>query len=375
MLNDFDGVDGFGRFVRYARELSPTTKLATFGRASRDIPEFFDRFELDAIGTAGDYEATALDFLRYIEEAPAAPGLRIRDANGYTTIAGPIAWLTADEWALPDVREIPYHAYGMLYANDLNKFCGIPARKELVVPVARGCPVGCSFCDVPRQQGLRERRLSVARVVEYIASNFRPNGFEYVSFYAPTFTLKRNWVRELCASLKDSDLTVPWKCVTTMTHLDDALLGEMASAGCIRVSVGVETFADSAKASLPVLKRDSRSRFLDLARSCQDVGIELNCFVMFGLPGESAESAVGTYRTLSAEGHRVRPTVYTPYEAMTGCMSIEEFSTFNRQLLLPTAAAGRDERAAFYSALYSNDFDRTTDVHHKIPLAAKASTQ
>jgi anaerobic magnesium-protoporphyrin IX monomethyl ester cyclase len=178
----------------------------------------------------------------------------VRTDDGEYSCSAPGVFLSPEAWKLPDVTEIPYDAYDKLYRDDLNKFCGIPDRRELVVPVARGCPIGCSFCEIPAQQGLHERRLPVQLVIDYIgqASIFRR--FDYVSFYAPTFTLRRDWVERLCSQLSSLHRRLRWKCVTTLWHLDEDLIRHMAESGCIRISVGLETLSPRAEAKLPKVK-------------------------------------------------------------------------------------------------------------------------
>jgi radical SAM superfamily enzyme YgiQ (UPF0313 family) len=307
-------------------------------------------------------------FIAYICDKVVPNDLRVREADGsYRTYPrGP--WLAPEQWVLPDVGEIPYAAYDRLYSDDLNKFCGIPNRRELVVPVARGCPVGCAFCDVPRQQGLRERRLSVESVVAYIHESLKRQNFAYVSFYAPTFTLKRNWVIALCDAFRSADLSVPWKCVTTMAHLDEDLLERMAAAGCVRVSVGVESFAPEAAPFLPKIKQDAKDTFARIAAAAAAVDIELNCFLMFGIPGEPPTLAVATMMALVRAGHRARPTVYTPYDQIRPDSSIAEFDRFNRQTFVGDELSPQ-ERAELYAVLYANTFDLPSEVAARIPIA------
>src|SRR5690606_15315161 len=142
-----------------------------------------------------------------------------------------------------------YDAYSLMYKRDENKFCGIPQRKELVINVSRGCPVGCEYCDVPRMQGRNERRLSVDRLIEYIESSFQLIPFEYVSMYSPTFTLNKKWVMEFCDKMIKKGSKYPWKCITTVFHLDEELIKNMAKSGCIRISVGLETLGQNARDS------------------------------------------------------------------------------------------------------------------------------
>jgi hypothetical protein len=367
VMNDFDQVDTFRRFCDYARRLSPSSKLVTFGRLSKQIPGFFERFGFDGIVESGDYEAGVLGFLRVARgDADHAPGVRLRAGGAYTSpVAG--RYLSADEWHLPDVREIPYRQYEQLYRNDLNKFCGIPERCELVVPVARGCPIGCSFCDVPSMQGTKERRLSVARTLEYIEASFASAPFEYVSFYAPTFTLDKPWVRELCRALVAMGSPYPWKCVTTLAHLGDELIELMAKSGCVRISVGLETLDPQAFKALPMIKRDSKASFEHVAERCAKHGIELNCFVILGLPGDTYEGVAATVEHVLRHGARVRPTIYTPYHLLRDDMAEHEVSQFNRQLLVEESAAPElAERC--HELFHANDADRATTVMSRIPV-------
>ena len=339
LVNDFDVVEGIGRAADYARALAPAATILTVGRLSYQNPTFFRQFDLDAVGVEGDYEATVSETIRWVangrpERADVA-GVAVRTRFGWRDPAKSGAWLQAAEWVLPDVRDIPYLHYENLYRDDRNKFCGIPHRRELVVPVARGCPVGCGFCDVPAMQGLRERRISVEGTVGYIRDCFATHPFEYVAFYAPTFTLAKRWVGELCDALISESRRYPWKCTTTMHHLNRDLVERMAAAGCVRISVGVETFEPEAARRLPLSKQSPRERFETVSKWCRETRIELNCFVIVGLPGSTAEGTRQTVAAIASAGARARPTLYTPYHRMYGAMSEREVSSFNRQVMAP----------------------------------------
>ncbi|MGK5627804.1 B12-binding domain-containing radical SAM protein [Streptomyces sp. URMC 123] len=375
LVNDFDVVEGVRRAADYARALLPDAAVMTVGRLSHQNPGFFERLELDAVAHSGDYEAAVEETVRWLEagrpDGPGPAGVAVRTASGWQPPARPGTWLPADRWVLPDVREIPYSRYENLYRRDESKFCGIPERRELVVPVARGCPVGCDFCDVPTMQGLRERRLDVPRVVDYIRRSFADHPFEYVAFYAPTFTLNKRWVLELCDTLDAEPRRYPWKCATTMHHLDENLVARMARAGCVRISVGVETFEDEGAGELPRIKQSPRRRFEELSSWCAEHGVELNCFLIVGLPGTTPEGTRRTMEEISKAGARVRPTLYTPYDRMRPEMSERELSGFNRQLFVDPeevrATTGYEPRE-FLELLYRGD-DYLTPATERIPTA------
>jgi radical SAM superfamily enzyme YgiQ (UPF0313 family) len=366
LLNDFDAVDTFERFVGYARRLCPGAKLVTFGRLSKQVPGIFERMGFDFIVASGDYEAgvhAAIESLG--QPARALPGVRVRGEAGYLAEL-PGVFLEPEAWAFPDPAEIPYAAYDNMYADDSHKFCGIPQRRELVVPAVRGCPVGCEFCDVPTMQGRRERRVAVDSVVEYIQRSFAEHPFEYVSFYAPTFTLDKAWVRQLCAALGTLPRRYPWKCVTTTWHLDEELVATMARSGCVRISVGLETLDTAAHKSLPKLKRVDEVSFEEIAGWCSRAGIELNCFVILGLPGDSPSGVRATVEKVLEVGGRVRPTIYTPYHLMRDDMSLAQVGEFNRQLFIE-GTQPREIEQLYYELFYANADDRLTEVMAKIP--------
>jgi anaerobic magnesium-protoporphyrin IX monomethyl ester cyclase len=376
VINEFDVVEGVRRAADYCRALAPEAMLITVGRLSFQNPDYFRTLPLDAIVTSGDYESGVAAALRWAEdgrpELAGLPGLLVHTSAGWREPSGPGTWLPADEWVLPDVDEIPYLMYESLYRNDENKFCGIPERRELVVPVARGCPVGCSFCDVPTMQGLRERRLGVARTVDYIRDSFTRQPFEYIAFYAPTFTLDKRWVRELCTALRAEDRTYPWKCATTTHHLDEDLVRDMAAAGCIRISVGIETFEETAADHLPRVKQRAEDRFDTVAAWCRQYGVELNCFVIVGLPGTTPAGTQRAMEMITKAKARVRPTLYTPYERMHAGMSERELSAFNRQTFVEpdkVLATGHTP-AAYLDLIYGRD-GYVTPATTRIPTARR----
>jgi radical SAM superfamily enzyme YgiQ (UPF0313 family) len=220
-------------------------------------------------------------------------------------------------------------------------------------------------------QGSRERRIGVERAVAYIAEAFERLPFEYVSFYAPTFTLQRRWVVELCEALSALPRRYPWKCVTVLRMLDPELLRRMAASGCVRISVGIETFSRGAAASLPRIKREAREQFEQTASHCREAGIELNCFVMLGLPGDSPEDIRATIDLCRRHEARVRPTVYTPYDRMRDDMTVAQIGAFDRQLFVDGLVPD-DAARAYYRMFHGHERDRATRVMERIePVVAR----
>jgi hypothetical protein len=371
IVNDFDNIEDFDRTVRYLRTLSPATKVITTGRLSVQAPHVFESTDVDAFIISGDPEAGVgayLDWLAAGEPAAKLPaGSVVRVDGDWRRSPVPGVMLPAEQWRLPDVSEIPYAAYTRMYSRDESKFCGIPQRQELVVPAARGCPVGCAFCDVPGVQGLRDRRISVERTIDYIQQSFQAQPFEYVAFYAPTFTLDRRWTRQLCDALIELGSPYPWKCATTVSHLPPDLLTAMGRAGCVRVSVGLESLEADGQSGLPAQKRIDLERFHELARSCASLGIELNCFAIAGLPGTTAAGVARTVAEIRAVGGRVRPTMYGNIDELRKARTLAEAMLFNRQLLHPLDSGPEDSE--LYDLVFGVE-PHPTEIMNAIPQRA-----
>lgn len=330
--NDFDAASGLGRFVKYSRTLTSRSKLVTFGRLSARVPGFFARYRFDCVVVGGDPELAILSFLKSFPndiKNRGVPGVYMPDQG---ISAGVGEWLDPERWALPNPLDIPHENYHRLYARDANKFCGIPGRAELVIPVARGCPVGCYFCEVPAREGLKDRRLPVSSVIKYAVEARDKFKYDYVSMYAPTFTLRRSWVRDLCEELISRGTPFLWKCTTTVAHLSPELIGLMGRAGCVRISVGLESSEEQAQAMLPSLKRTQIESVLELNSSCRKAGIELTCFVVLGMPGTSAREMYHSVLLMQEQGIRIRPTIYTDYSLLRADMSEAEVDSLNRQV-------------------------------------------
>lgn len=369
IVNDFDFLEGFGRFVTYIRQLSPKTRIVTSGRLSALMPNFFKKYNIDGIIVSGDPEAGVAGFASWTRGAVRPAGVAMRDPGGLWCDPGEQGVLLApDEWVLPDIGDLPHDAYDRLYGSDRHRFSGIPERRELVVPMARGCPMRCYFCEIWPREGLRERRLSVERTVEYIDVSLRSAPCEYVSFYAPTFTLNRSWVCELCGSLRDRPVRTPWKCCTTVHHLDQDLMTQMGQAGCFRISVGQETLEGAGLELLPRAKR-SPDKLLQVIDWSQQAGIELNVFLVLGLPGTSIAGAARTIEFLEGKGVRVRPTLYSDYSRLNADMTESEVAETLSRHLLPSSADDDDTARADSAAWYQLEFAEyhNTRVMERIP--------
>lgn len=347
LLGDYDSIDSLERMLFYVKELIPDSKTMIFGRLPMQIPLFFQQFSLDYIAYRGDYEINVESVINTLETGEVPLGCFYKQVDRYSKgIIPPI--LKPEDFTFPDVSEVPYSAYYNLYKNDDSRYCGIPDRKELVVHVSRGCPIGCEFCDVQMLQGKRDRRVSAERVVSYIEQN--KSSFEYVSFFSAIFTLNKAWLREFCRLMIERHISMSWKCVTTVASLKTCDLELMHAAGCFRVGLGIETLEAETSTLLPLHKRIKHQEVDALLRHCQSVGIEVNAFLMCGLEGETRQGIEYSIKHVEKLGARARLSLYTPYQTLSDTMSKAQVCQLNRQTFTD------DSDFDFYHKQYVYDF-------------------
>ncbi len=161
-------------------------------------------------------------------------------------------------------------------------------QKFLIISPIRGCPYPCTFCTARTYYGAKIRKKSVGRVMDEI--NYIVNRFGVRNFliWADTFTADRDYVGAFCESIVRQGLAVSWACNSRVDTVDDALLKQMASAGCWMISYGIES------GDPHVLKTVKKNITLNQAHEAVSMakknGISVAGHFILGLPGDSTES-------------------------------------------------------------------------------------
>jgi radical SAM superfamily enzyme YgiQ (UPF0313 family) len=238
----------------------------------------------------GEPEATVLEVVQRIaagEELIGVAGTSRRGEGG-----GVVHEEERDK--IGDLDSLPIPARHLL-DNQAYRFPGIQGPVT-TVKSSRGCPLDCSFCGYTLAQGLRFRFRSPGHVLEELRDLHRRHGLRHVVFRDPIFTTRKDRVREICEGILSEGLDLEWQCETAVKTLDRPLLEIMARAGCVHISLGVE----SGNAEIQKKHCGNKLSDLDAAhevfRACRDTGIETRAFCMIGFPEETPEMADETIR-------------------------------------------------------------------------------
>ena len=264
--------------------------------------EMLDQTKAKAI-IRGEPELTVLDICRS-KLLHDIDGIAFKD-NGSVIHTKDRELLSLDDLPIPafhliDVRNYSYEILG-------NRF--------LLFEGSRGCPYPCIYCQ-KSMYGRQYRMKSPEKLFEEVVYGIEKFHARSAYFIDLEFTLKRDFVVELCNKLIKRNISFHWTCQTRADTVDIDLLKLIKRAGCRLIHFGVET--GSERIMETINKKIRLSQIANGILMAKKAGIDQACFFMFGFPTETEEDKLKTIafaKTLNptyASFHKVTPYPGTP---------------------------------------------------------------
>lgn len=240
-----------------------------------------DRFEHIDFLAMGEGEVTMAQ-LAAGEDCSDISGLVWRDHH--TVVTNP------QRQHIENLDNLPFPAYEKL--EHFPKGYRLPLFSYIMTPGAtmvtsRGCPFQCSYCDRSVfKQGYRYNSAEyIYEHMKYLRSRF---GIRHLNIYDDLFTLNRKRIAELCRLLTEKPLGMQFNCAVRVRHADDDLLKMLRNAGCLMVSVGIESGdADLLEVHKPGVYLDEVRQTV---KRIKTAGLRVKGLFMMGLPGETTAS-------------------------------------------------------------------------------------
>jgi radical SAM superfamily enzyme YgiQ (UPF0313 family) len=153
-------------------------------------------------------------------------------------------------------------------------------------------------------------------------------GVRHINIYDDLFTAHRRRIAELCDLLSRKPLDMNFNCAVRVGHTDDELLEMLQQAGCLMVSLGIES-GDPA-----LLERHKAGVDLDDVRDTveriREAGLRVKGLFMMGLPGETEASIRKTSDfILSLQLDDMNISKFTPFPGAPLWSSIREGGSFD----------------------------------------------
>ena len=272
------GVESLSTDVECAsslKETVPGMRLIFFGYYATQYPQ-----KILVNGTAdavlrGDAEASICEVLSALhKDTPLGEihGVAYRLPDG-SPESGSIRYLS-------DLDALPKPDYGMVKPKLYNEMLlGGPFG---AIQTSRGCPYACRYCTSSHERTLLVR--DPVRVVDELQA-LHVSGIRVVRFLDDTFTVDRQRVIAICKEILNRNLRVRWSCLARVDTLEAEMLSWMKKAGCVRIVVGIESYAPNV---LEVFrKRTEPSEINSRLQLINDAGIESVGFIIVGGPFET----------------------------------------------------------------------------------------
>jgi radical SAM superfamily enzyme YgiQ (UPF0313 family) len=231
---------------------------------------------------------------------------------------------------IPDLDSLPFPAYEKLqgfprdYHLPLFSYIQTPGATMIT---SRGCVYQCSYCDRSVfQKGFRYN--SAAYIYEHMKYLREEFGVRHINIYDDLFTSNRQRIVELGDKLTRFPLGINFNCAVRVGYTDDELLRMLKEAGCLMVSLGIES------ADPQMLARHkagvSLGEVRDTVRRIQKAGLRVKGLFMTGLPGETEESIHRTSDFIISLGlDDMNMAKFTPFPGAPLWSTIREEGTFN----------------------------------------------
>ncbi|PKN67430.1 MAG: B12-binding domain-containing radical SAM protein [Deltaproteobacteria bacterium HGW-Deltaproteobacteria-12] len=231
---------------------------------------------------------------------------------------------------IADLDSLPFPAYEKLagfpadYHLPLFSYINTPGSTMIT---SRGCMFQCSYCD--RSVFKKGFRYNSANYIYEHMKHLRTKfGVRHINIYDDLFTANRPRIVELCDRLARLPLGINFNCAVRVGYTDDELLKMLKDAGCLMVSLGIES------ADPQMLNRHKSGVSLDDVRDTvsriQAAGLRAKGLFMMGLPGETEESIKRTSDFIISLGlDDMNMAKFTPFPGAPLWARIREEGTFD----------------------------------------------
>ncbi len=290
------------------RELHPDAHIVLGGPHATALPrELIERCPAVDSVCAGEGEETFAELLTALETGASFDGI------AGLTYRGPLG----PRGNLPRAR-----------LSELDELADYHAlwRSPFVI-TSRGCPGKCTYCGSNTTWGVRLRFHSVAYTLDMLERTVAA-GVPLIAVKDDTFTSNRARAREICDGILERGLRMLWTCDTRIDALDEPTLRAMRRAGCVRLSLGIETPVPEILERIK--KRQDPDGILEITRLAQRYGFLIRYYMMAGNRGETWE----TFQQSLEFVHRARPNqfLYSPLAVYPGT---EEWTILQRDHGVP----------------------------------------
>lgn len=235
---------------------------------------------------AGEGEYVFRDFIRYLNGDGPFPtkGMVYRENGKVNTLPKEL---------IQDLDALPFADFSFVdfptYTNTVQRY-GTDAPTVLPfirMPTVRGCPVGCTFCQVENISGAPFRRRSPEKLVAEFESLIENYGIKYITFDDDNTFYNKHHTRALLKLMIERKLDLKWKANGVAVFcIDREIIDLMAEAGCEMINYAIESGVDRVLKQI-VHKPINLKKAPEMIQYARSKGIFVCVNFILGFPGET----------------------------------------------------------------------------------------
>lgn len=291
IMPDITGIFGTSPIYNYIidcsrkiRNFVPSSLIIIGGPCATFFPEKLleDNLEIDYV-FRGESENSILEFTKQIEQyeniiyPDKIPGICYRIANSII--------IDSSIPRIDNLDDVPMPAYNLLNLGCY--FESGSAGKTITMMTSRGCPNKCIYCVEPLLYGHKFRGRSPENVVDEMKHLHYQYGIDHIVFYDATFNHDKNRVKKICHKLIEEPIELTWRARVRADKIDREMVRLMKLAGCVELSLGVET---GTQRLLDILrKNETIEEIKDAFQMIKENELWSSGYFMFGIPGETKD--------------------------------------------------------------------------------------
>jgi len=271
------------------KKINPKIKVLMGGvHPSTMYKQILENYPVDFV-VCGEAEETILELMEGIKKDKKISyfnkikGLAFKNENGQIIKTEPREYIK-------DLDKLPYPKHEYFKKE-------IEASKKVYIMTSRGCPFGCMFCSTSNYWGRMCRRRSVENVIgeiKFLIEKFP--SIEEILFVDDEFTLNQEHAIELCKAMINAGIKLKWDCSTRVSSVSEELVEWMKKAGCVHVSMGVES--GSEKLIKVIHKKITIKQIINAFELFHKYNIPASMYLITGIPGENSQTVNETIKLL-----------------------------------------------------------------------------
>ncbi|MCQ4638487.1 B12-binding domain-containing radical SAM protein [Anaerovorax odorimutans] len=182
---------------------------------------------------------------------------------------------------IDDLDELPYPLYSLLPKKYFDSFI-------VRILTSRGCSNNCSFC-VPSKVFNKLRYRSVNNVIDEIEYYINNYGKRVFMLGDLNFMSDYDYTVSFCNEIITRKLKIIWFCQSRADLVDKNIVKLMKRAGCIMICIGIESAEQELLDNTD--KKATPNKCIEACEIIRAIGVNVFTFWVFGLPGETHQSA------------------------------------------------------------------------------------